>query len=440
MSNNEVVIVGSGITGITAAYFEAKKGNAVTLIDSDSRPGGLLKSDFASNQQYFDYGTHIMSETSIPELDDFLFSDLNNKNCIITKKIDTACHFNNKINSKNACVDISNLPKQDYLKACYELLISPNSNVDNLESFFINRFGITIYEKVFKDIVKKFIGLEPNLLSEKIGYLFDMSRVMAFDAPTTSKLVEVEAFNKVLGHHNRTFGVKKYYPRKGGIGFIIDLLMKKLINEGVNIKLSTNIQKVMKEDEKIVSLITKDQEIKVDRLIWTLPSSFLTYLSGVDKKGKPPKFRNTGLYDFTFEKPLNLKSVFINVYDLNLHSCRVTLYQNLSRSENFSCTVEVLADDNIDLSCLTNSIEKELVRMNIASENNQCLFKQYRPIRNGFPILTTEFIESQAKLSRYCDEYFNNVLFLGRNTGRVFFMNDVLSDTFWKVQKEANVN
>lgn len=61
MSTKKVVVVGSGVTGITAAaYFEARKGNSFTLIDSDERAGGLLKSDF-SNGQYFDYGTHIFS-------------------------------------------------------------------------------------------------------------------------------------------------------------------------------------------------------------------------------------------------------------------------------------------------------------------------------------------------------------------------------------------
>jgi protoporphyrinogen oxidase len=60
MLSEKVVIVGSGIAGITAAYLEAKKGNWVTLIESDNRVGGLLKSDFF-NDRYFDYGTHLMS-------------------------------------------------------------------------------------------------------------------------------------------------------------------------------------------------------------------------------------------------------------------------------------------------------------------------------------------------------------------------------------------
>ena len=354
---------------------------------------------------------------------------------MISNKIDTACHFNSKINLKNACVDISNLSEKVYLKACYELMTAQGLDVDNLESFFINRFGKTIYEEVFKDIAKKYMGVEPSLLSEKIGYFFDMSRVMAFDDHTTKELTKVDRYNQKLGHHVRTIGVTKYYPKNGGIGAIIDQLMNKLDKEGVSIKLSTNIQKVKKEKGRVVSLITEGEEIRIDRLIWTLPSGFLTHLSGIDKKTLPPKFRNTGLYDFTFEQPLNFEAIFINVYDLDLYTCRVTLYQNLSKSDNYSCTVEVLTDNNTDLDSLTDIIQEELVKLGVVNKTNQCLFKQFRPIKTGFPILTTEFIEAQNELSEYCEDYFQNVLFVGRNTAKVFFMNDVLADTFQKVQE-----
>ena len=53
MSYKNVSVVGAGIAGIIAAYFEVRKGHNVTLIDSDARAGGLLKSDFL-NGKYFD--------------------------------------------------------------------------------------------------------------------------------------------------------------------------------------------------------------------------------------------------------------------------------------------------------------------------------------------------------------------------------------------------
>ena len=84
MSRSTTTVVGAGIAGITAAYFELKKGRNVILLESDSRPGGLLKSDF-NFDHHFDYGTHIYAETGVAELDDFLFSDIDQHKYVIHK-------------------------------------------------------------------------------------------------------------------------------------------------------------------------------------------------------------------------------------------------------------------------------------------------------------------------------------------------------------------
>jgi protoporphyrinogen oxidase len=439
MSPKRVVVVGSGITGITAAYFEARKGHSVTLIDSDNRVGGLLKSDFC-NGQYFDYGTHILSETSNKELNDFLFSELDRDNCILADKIETYCYFNGEINFKNACMDINTLPQEVYLQACYELITAAETDVSDLESFFISRFGKTIYEAVFKDVVKKYFGMDANLLSEKMGYFFDMSRVLAFDVQTTKELTKIGKFNRKLGHHIRESGTIKYYPKVGGIGRIVEILAEKVAKEGVELKLSTKLQKVKEEKGKVVSLLTEEEEIKVDKLIWTLPSGLLASLSGLDAKAPPPKFRNTGLFDFTYEDPLNLDAVFLNVYDSDLYTGRVTLYQNLSKSDNYSCTVEVLTDHSIDLESLIDTIERELVEIGVVNQDNRCVFRQFRSIKSGFPVFTTECIKYQNSLSEYCENHFQNVLFVGRTSGQVFFMNDVLTEAVRKINGESNVD
>jgi protoporphyrinogen oxidase len=159
-------------------------------------------------------------------------------------------------------------------------------------------------------------------------------------------------------------------------------------------------------------------------------------LSKLEQKSQPPKFRNTGLYDFIFKEPLSPKAAFINVHDVDMYSGRVTLYQNLAQNDNYSCTVEVLTDDGVDLNALINKIHLELVKMGIVDKNNQCTFKQFRPIKNGFPILTTDFVKTQNIVNEYCKNYFDNVMFVGRSTGKVFFMNDVLIDTYNKITND----
>lgn len=436
MSNKNVAVVGAGIAGIIAAYFEVKKGHNVTLIESDVRAGGLLKSDF-SNGNYFDYGTHILSETGEEELDELLFSEFNPQNCFINNKINVANYFNKKMNNKSCYVNAATIEEDLYNKGCIELLRTEEfPKGDNLEEFLLNKFGKTFYDEIFMPIVMKYIGTHPKKLAVQAGWFFDMSRLLAFDDNITKNLDKLGIYNSKLAHHTRVEGFLKYYPKEGGVGHIIDSLMEKLNDEGVDVKLDFKIKEIKHNHGKIFSLISADEEIFIDKLVWTLPSSFLSFLSKLGKKTSPPIFRKTGLFDFSFEKPLNSLATYINVYDLGMYSGRVTLYQNLSDIKNYSCTVEVLTDDSTDLKGLMGKILFELIEMGIVSKENKCIFKQFRPVKNGFPILTEKFLKEQNEINRYCQNYFQNIICVGRATTDVFFMKDVLVDTFRKLKNK----
>ena len=339
------------------------------------------------------------------------------------------------MNDKSCHVDAATIEEDLFNKGCMELLRTEEfPKGDNLEEFLLNKFGKTFYDEIFKPVVMKYIGTHPKELAVQSGWFFDMSRMLAFDDNTTKNLDKLDVYNSKLAHHTRLEGDLKYYPKEGGVGNIIDSLMEKLNAEGVDIKLNFKTKEIKHNHGKVFSLIGADEEIVVDKLIWTLPSSFLSFLSNLGKKTSPPLFRKTGLFDFTFENPLNSLATYINVYDLDMYSGRVTLYQNLSDVENYSCTVEVLTDDDIDLEGLMAKILFELMEMGIVRKKNNCIFKQFRPIKNGFPILTEKFLKEQNELNSYCQSYFKNVSFLGRATTDVFFMNEVLIDTFRKLK------
>ena len=433
----KTVVVGAGLSGITAAYFEARKGGEVVLLESDSRPGGLLNSDFNAGH-YFDYGTHIFSDTGEEQLDQFLFSDLNESNSTVTKTIATANYFQGMMNNKNSYVDTSVLPEEDFNRGCMELLSAmENTKAENLREYLKSRIGGTLYNLIFKDVIKKYMGIDAQDLSTKAGALFDMTRVLAFDDATTKRLCKIDMYDARLGHHKKEEGVIKYYPKKGGAGKVIELLMGKLQQSGVFFKPSTKISAVVEKQGKCQKIVTDSETFKFDKLLWTLPASFLIRLAGLNQFAPLPQFRNTGLYDFVFTEPLNSNATFINIYDTKLLSGRVTLYQNLTQSNNYNCTVEVLADNDVDLSVQTDLILRELVEMKLMGGLGCCKFRQFRKVKNGFPVLTTDFVSSQNKLQKFCESYFCNVEFVGRSA-KVFFMPEILRDVYEKVAKDKD--
>ena len=424
------VIVGAGIAGIIAAYFERKKGNQVFLVDSDKRAGGLLKSDFFGGH-YFDYGTHILPETGVIEIDEFLFSGLNNGNCIIGKRIKAGNYFRGQMNDKSCYVDASALLIGQYNQGCMELLLTEeNDSALNLENHMKNKYGETFYTSIFLSVIKKYMGTEPSELSSKVDNFFDMSMLLAFNNSVTKRLGNIALYNGKLGHHIREDGVTKYYPKEGGVGGIIENLLTKLRESGVTVLLGEKIKSINHENGVVKSLEIEDQVLEVDSLLWTLPNSFLLKLCDINRHTEPPEFRKTGLFDFVFDKPLKSESTFINVYDTTLFSGRITLYQNLTQEPNFSCTVEVLTDQSIEHADLLEIIKNELRLMGLTSDNTKCLFSQFRAVGNGFPILSTTFMNEQDELNTYCSEHFSNISFIGRASSKTFFMPEVLVEVY----------
>ena len=431
------VVVGAGMAGITACYFESRKGRDVILLDSDRRAGGLLNSDFNFGH-YFDYGTHIYADTGISELDDFLHADLTHENCTFHKIIPNGNYFKGTMNSKNGYVDASVLPRSDYNQGCFELLSMPEEfHAENLEDHLIGTFGDTFYQSIFKDVVQKYSGVSAKTLAINAVNPFEVTRILAFDDLTTKRLAKIDLYNGKLGFHTKGEAThKNYYPKQGGVGYQIIKLMHRLDQMRVDFRPSAIITKIREKKGKVCEIVTKSGSIQTDKLIWTLPNSLLIRLAGIKEVQMTlPIFRNTGLFDFVFDNPLNSNSLYINVYDTELLSGRVTLYQNMTQSDIFSCTVEVLADYGVDLKSQIYLILEELVRMELIDTARSCKFQQFRPVGAGFPVLTIDSVEKFNRLSKYCNDYFKNVVFLGR-TPSTFFLSDVLVDVYHKMVRQ----
>ena len=263
---------------------------------------------------------------------------------------------------------------------------------------------------------------------------FEITRILAFDDVTTKRLAKINLYNAKLGFHIKgEASHNNYYPKHGGVGYQIQKLMYRLDQRSIEFRPSAIMTKIQEKQGKVYEVVTKGGEIKTDRLIWTLPNSLLIRLIGIEKmQTGPPVFRNTGLFDFVFDKALDSNLMYINVYDTNLLSGRVTLYQNMTQSEVYSCTVEVLADHGVDLKSKISLVLDELVKMELIDTADSCLFQQFRPVGAGFPVLTTDTVENYNRLSKYCNDYFKNIVFLGR-TPSTFFLSDVLVDAYNKI-------
>lgn len=430
-----ILVVGGGIVGITAAYFSKQKDTNVTLVEADNELGGLLKSD-CNDYGCFDYGTHVATQTGIDELDSFLFSEFTDENSYKFKTAKSGNFFNNKLSDISPYVNINYLSKKLYKEGCEELLLSNNKLGNNLEETLINRYGNTVYQFIFKGLLDKLFGCSPVKLANECLYFFDMNRVLSFDKEITNQLKKENVnLDSKIGFHFPTKGVNKIYPKIGGIGQWVKNLENKLIDKKISIKKQTQVSSIEVKNDKF--LVTMNGEIfEVDELVWALSSGLLNRFIPTDIIGSKPNYRKTAIYDFVFDKPLKTDSCYINVYDTQLLSTRITCYQNLQQHKSFyACSIEVLQDDDFPFDQFISRLQKELYIMGLVVEDAQCVFNQCRILKQGFPTLTNNDVVNLTNINKYYQRTHKNITLLGRGSANGFFMSELLISAYRGVKK-----
>ena len=383
----KILVVGGGIVGITSAYFAKNNENKVILVESSDSLGGLLKST-CNEYGCFDYGTHIASKTGVDELDDFLFSDFNENNSYKFNIGRSGNFYKGKLSDISPFVNTNHLAVSVYQKGCSELESANNKVGENLKETLINRYGDTFYQSIFKGLVYKIFGCDAQYLANECLPFFDMSRILAFDKKVSKQKKLNKVLDEKIGFHEFNAGADKFYPKKGGIGSWIKILEAKLLNLNIDIKTKSSITQIEANSTGFLVHIN-DEVLQVDELVWTLSSGLLNRFIDTGFNGKKPSFRKTAIYDFVFNKPLDTESYYINVYDNDLLSNRMTCYQNLqSTSEFYACSVEVLNEDNFDFESKTKCIEQELSKMGITDGGSK--FSQCRILKEGLPCITVD--------------------------------------------------
>lgn len=429
----KILVVGGGIVGITSAYFAKNNENKVILVESSDSLGGLLKST-CNEYGCFDYGTHIASKTGVDELDDFLFSDFNENNSYKFNIGRSGNFYKGKLSDISPFVNTNHLDVSIYQKGCSELESANNKVGENLKETLINRYGDTFYQSIFKGVVYKTFGYDAQYLANECLPFFDMSRILAFDKEVSKQKKLNKVLDEKIGFHEFNAGADKFYPKKGGIGSWIKILEAKLLNLNIDIKTKSSITQIEANSTGFLVHIN-DEVLQVDELVWTLSSGLLNRFIDTGFNGKKPSFRKTAIYDFVFNKPLKTESYYINVYDNDLLSNRMTCYQNLqSTSQFYACSVEVLNEDNFDFERKTKCIEQELSKMGITDGGSK--FSQCRILNEGLPCITVDTSSYLKKINSFYEENFNNITLLGRSSSKGFFMSELLASAYDEVINE----
>ena len=291
----KVVIIGAGPAGLTAAYTFLKNSNnyKVIILEQDNQVGGISKTVIYNNNR-MDLGGHrfftkddeIMSLwQEILPLDNFSKKD----KVLLTRRRISRIFYNKKFfdypvnlsfkTIKNLGIKDTFISGFSYIKSLFH-----KKKENNLENFYINRFGKRLYEIFFRDYTEKLWGISPD----KIDSSWGSQRVKGISI----KEVLHDYFQRIFKINNKnkeTSLIDKFYYPKLGPGMMYEEMLSKIIELGGSIIYNAKVIKLRKKDNMINKVIYQENEIikmiNADIVISSMPiKDLLDDLNNVPKK------------------------------------------------------------------------------------------------------------------------------------------------------------
>ena len=302
------IIIGAGPAGLTAAYKLLKDSDIIpVVIERESFVGGISRTiDYKGNR--IDIGGHrfftkneevkkiwneIMPIQGKASIDDKLLNfektlnpggpDPENEDNVflIRRRISRILYLRNffdypiSINLKTiANMGISNTIKAGtgYISS----VIFKRKEV-SLEDFYINRFGISLYNMFFKDYTQKVWGKDPSELSADWG----AQRVKGLSLSKAVFSFIAKPFKKrdILQTNIETSLIEEYmYPKKGP-GQLWETMKDKIIENGGQLILNSKVEKISIADNRICSIFCNSdgdrKELRADYIFSSMPISDL---------------------------------------------------------------------------------------------------------------------------------------------------------------------
>ena len=275
-----VVIIGAGPAGLTAAYQLLKKSKEyqVTILEEEQLVGGISKTVCYDGNR-MDLGGHrfFTKDDEIMKLwcDILPIGKPIKEKVLLERPRVSRIFYNGKFFDYPVNLSfktIRSLGIKDtiiagfsYLKTLFHKLPE-----DNLENFYINRFGKKLYEIFFKDYTTKLWGIEPK----KIDSSWGSQRVKGISIRKVLSDYFHRLF-KIKNKHQETSLIDKFYYPKYGPGMMYEEISKKIEKMGGTISLNSKVKKIHQKDKKIDYVVYykngKMIKITCDYLISTMP-------------------------------------------------------------------------------------------------------------------------------------------------------------------------
>jgi len=251
---DDVIIIGAGPAGLTAAYQLAKAGCTSTVLEADNVVGGISRSAERDGWR-FDIGGHRFF-TKVQPVED-LWHEILPAEDFLTRPRMSRIYYNGKyfdypLKPFNA---LSNLGVLEALKCVLSYMwarIRPPKNQDNFEGWVVARFGYRLYRIFFKTYTEKVWGvpatdLPSDWAAQRIKNLSLWKAVV----------------NALLPRRNQkdiTSLIEEFEYPKYGPGMMWERCRDKVEAAGTKVLMTTKVTKILHGDGRASAVIAESDD------------------------------------------------------------------------------------------------------------------------------------------------------------------------------------
>lgn len=273
-----IIILGAGLSGLSAAWKLAEEGYPVEVIEAESRVGGLATTLNLGDDCRGDLGPHrfhTQKDWILREVEELLGTRMELKTRM-TRIYFRGKFFNYPPSPKDILLGLNPLIS---LKAFGDYLLTslrkrfrvPDDS--SFQSYMVNRFGRSLYNIYFGPYTEKMWGMHPSDISAD----WAIQRIPLMNLWETLVKTIRFAFNLKIenAHSHSPFLSLFYYPR-GGIGTIAERMREKIKGLSGTIHLNSRVVRVKLKGNSVSSVLFVDQrgrgtEIPCQGVISTIP-------------------------------------------------------------------------------------------------------------------------------------------------------------------------
>jgi protoporphyrinogen oxidase len=259
--NRNVVIIGAGPAGLTAAYMLAKRNLRPTVLESDFVVGGISRTAQADGWR-FDIGGHRFF-TKVQSVEDLWFEILGPDDFLRRPRLSGIYYqgkfYNYPLSATNVLRNIGSLEAVRCVASYLWARIRPPKDLTTLEGFAVSRFGWRLYRHFFKTQSEKVWGVPCAEIQADWGAqrIKNLSLFVAIWEALIPKRIRAR---RSKGDQVTSLIEEFNYP-KYGPGMMWERCAELLADRGTTIEMGTSVTGIAWANDRAVAVIAEQDGV-----------------------------------------------------------------------------------------------------------------------------------------------------------------------------------